>query len=81
MKERVKGACVICGMAAKVEHTCVTCEKIHAKDPAHEIFSYKGCRKHAAELLRALKRHALTEHPVNLLGAIAAQLKGEDVLE
>ena len=79
METSVKGRCHFCSFAAKVERHCVTCEKITAKHPTHVPFSCKACRKHGEQALIAVKRHALTAHPSNLLRATVAALRGEDI--
>lgn len=74
---KVKGPCFVegCRRRARVQHECLTCE---AKNP-DEIHTVKACRKHGARAMQAIRRHALVAHPVNLLRATAAALKGEDV--
>lgn len=75
------GTCDYCASTARVKHECRTCEKIRERKPEHETFAVQACRQHAEQAYADIKKHALTKHPTNLLGAIAAQLKGEGVIE
>lgn len=76
MKTKIKGQCFIegCHRKAKVAHECLTCEKLDK--PIHTV---KACRIHQARAMQAIRRHALVAHPVNLVRAIVATLKGEDL--
>lgn len=82
---RVRGKCQVgdCGRQGKTEHSCITCEKLHAKDASREVFSRKACRWHGEAALSEVKRHALTKHPANLLGALcgAAQRRGRTLMK
>ena len=65
-KTKIKGRCFVksCRRKAKIKHECRTCEK-------HTILV---CAIHGARGLQAIRRH-----PVNILRATVAALKGEDV--
>ncbi len=78
-KPKVTGTCYACASAAKTLHECVTCERLQKTKPEHAIYSVATCRYHAAGALEEIKKHVLVAHPSNLLGAIGAALKGEDV--
>ena len=69
-KTRIDGTCSVEGCLAKprTQHKCKACGHI-----------MKSCRRHGDQIWEEMKRHALVKHPVNLLGAVAAALKGEDV--
>ena len=73
-KTKIHGICHACPRTAKVKHECLTCEK---KGGSHAVLC---CRKHAAEGLETIRRHALVKHPGNIVGLAIAALKGEDVL-
>jgi hypothetical protein len=77
-KKRLKERCSVssgCNRKAQVKHECLTCLKLKAGT----VFVVCGCRWHKAEALTIIKRHALTAHPVNMLRAGVAALKGEDI--
>lgn len=81
-KKRLKERCGHpgCRRRAKAKHECLTCEKLVAAGKSETVFFAAGCGEHANETIQRIKRHALTAHPVNILRAVGAQLKGEDVL-
>jgi hypothetical protein len=72
----ITGKCgvVDCKRKARAKHACVTCEKLGKPE-----FAVKCCSEHFFPGLELLKKHALTAHPSNILGAMGAALKGEDV--
>ena len=72
---KVEGRCSHpdCNAKAKREMACVTCEQIKADEP----FKLKSCHKHFEALQQKIRKHALVKHPVNILGAVVAGLKGE----
>jgi len=69
-----------CSSRAKAKHECLTCEKLVEAGKAKTIFAVYACGNHQNEALASIKKHAMVGHPVNILRAIAAQLKGEDVI-
>lgn len=75
----VGGACYDCERRARVEHACRTCDELVKAGKSTDRYSIKACHEHALGALEQTKRHALTKHPSNLLGATFAALKGEDV--
>lgn len=52
---------------------CVTCEKL-GKDT-----SWAACPAHWDQGVADMKKHALVGHPVNILRAVGAGLRGEDI--
>lgn len=64
-----------CRRRAKAKHECVTCEKLASE----ERFFLFSCAYHHEPVKARVKRHALVAHPVNILRATGAALKGEDV--
>ena len=78
LKERCSAASE-CSRRAQVKHECVTCIKLKEAKKVETVFVVCGCRWHKPEALTIMKRHALTAHPVNLLRAGVAALKGESI--
>lgn len=71
-----------CALNGGILHECLTCEKLsETSQVAHgepiEVFKVQACTVHSDEGLKRVRRHAVTAHPANLLGVIAAGLKGE----
>ena len=75
--ERIEGTCSFegCERHAVQNHECLTCE---AKQK-EEVFSLKTCPYHHEQIRARMKKHALTAHPVNILRAVVAGLKGQDL--
>lgn len=67
--------CFKCGKEGSAMHECLTCER--TKGPG--TFRVVCCAEHSAAGLARVKKHALVKHPSNLLGVIAAGLKGEEI--
>lgn len=72
--KKLDATCHACPRRAVVKYDCRTCQETGGAPT-----SVAGCREHTSEALSAIKKHALTKHPSNLLGAMVAQLRGEDV--
>ncbi len=66
-----------CTRRATVKHECLSCERLKAEI----VYSVCGCVLHARDATDEIRKHALVKHPSNLVGAVAAALKGEDVFE
>ena len=71
-----------CELDATSEHVCLTCEALVAagkkgKGPDGGVFRRKVCPLHRGAALEAVKRHALSAHPVNMLKMAVAVLKGD----
>jgi hypothetical protein len=62
-----------CGAKVESMHECITCEKLGKN------YRIVCCGEHNVAGLAKLKKHALVRHPSNLLGVIAAGLKGEEI--
>lgn len=76
---KIKKKCQKCRKRAKVVHECLTCVALKEAGKRDEVFETAGCAQHAEAALQEIKRHALLAHPVNLLRAGIAALKGEDI--
>ena len=61
-----------CHARATSRHECQTCERLGL-----EVFEVTPCSAHYESELQRIKRHAMVGHPVNLLRAAIAGLKGE----
>jgi hypothetical protein len=68
-----------CRRRAKVKYECRTCEALVAAGKAEAVFIVNVCRPHSARGKLKIRRHALIAHPVNILRAGIAALKGEDL--
>lgn len=68
-----------CNRRAKAKHECITCEYLLDAGKVESVHTVYACGHHQAEGLAAMKRHALTAHPINIVRAAVAALKGEDV--
>ncbi len=81
MKTTVKGPCFVkgCRRGAKVKYECRTCESLVEASKASSVHTVKACRYHGGRGMQAIRRHALIKHPVNILRAGLAALKGEDL--
>ena len=57
---------------------CITCEDLRdaGKKKPDEVFSIQCCVFHRDAAVDKIKRHALIAHPVNILRATVAGLKG-----
>jgi hypothetical protein len=75
-----RGMCVVDGCKRKAHpqgrFVCITCEKKDEDPP----FSLQACGPHSNAVLMMVRKHALSAHPVNILRATAAVIKG-DALE
>lgn len=71
--EKIKGRCSYpeCKAKARIQHDCLTCNS--------ETFRACKCEEHRIWAAEKIRRHALTAHPVNILRAMVAALRGEDV--
>lgn len=82
-KYRPQGACFKkkCRRKSVGHLECLTCEKLaaHAKIKVDEIHTVHACDVHWTEGVAAARKHALTGHPANILRAVGAALKGEEV--
>lgn len=76
--ERIHGTCSYegCERKALQKHECRGCE---AK--GKDVFTLKTCQYHHEEIKGMMKKHAYTKHPVNLLRAVVAGLRGQDINE
>lgn len=78
---RHKGPCYHegCKRNGGIIHHCITCEKLAAagKIDPDKIYRVQCCDTHAFKALERIKHHALIGHPVNILRATIAGLKGE----
>ena len=77
--KKLKERCRSCRRRAKVKHECKTCIKLQEAGKVETVFTICACSFHAEKALQDMKKHALVAHPVNLLRAGVAALKGEDV--
>lgn len=75
--EKIKAPCSHddCKRRAKARHECIVC----MKTSPDKVFAVCACGHHQEEILATIKKHTLTAHPVNIVRAVIAQLKGEDV--
>lgn len=73
--KKLKERCCSCRRRAKVKHECITCIELGRET----VFTVCACFFHADSALQDIKKHTLVAHPVNLLRAGIAALKGEDV--
>jgi hypothetical protein len=74
--KRQLGICAFCHRRAKATHHCRTCESLRDAGKRDEVFHIQFCRAHAPEAQSAIRRHALGAHPVNILRAAGAVLRG-----
>jgi len=70
-----------CKRRAKSRRECLTCEKLVEAGKAESVFTLHACGYHQGNILERIKKHTLTAHPVNILRAMGAALKGEDVFD
>jgi hypothetical protein len=70
----VSAACFKCQNPGLAMDECLTCERL-----GRSKFRVFSCADHRQDGLRAVKKHALIKHPANLLRAIAAGLRGEEI--
>jgi hypothetical protein len=68
-----------CSKNSIVTYECKTCEKLKVLRKVKEVYTVHACALHQEQVIGSMKKHALTKHPSNLLRAVAAQLKGEEV--
>ena len=66
-----------CLRKARATFTCRTCEDLHAAGRRETITEIAFCHPHQPWAAEKIRRHALTKHPVNLVRAFVAGLKGE----
>jgi len=76
-KREYQGPCAHsdCEANAYSKASCITCEELGAQKPA----GYAFCLAHQDWAIAKIKKHALVKHPVNIVRAVAAGLRGEDV--
>lgn len=57
---------------------CITCESLRdaGKKKAGDVFVIQTCVIHRDKAIEKIKKHALVAHPVNILRATVAGLKG-----
>jgi hypothetical protein len=78
---KIKGPCNIdgCRRKAKIKFDCLTCEALVEAGKTKTAFAVRVCKPHGARGQQRIRRHALVAHPVNILRAGLAALKGEDL--
>lgn len=76
--KKEEGAESRCGNRGVIVHHCRICEDLAAAGKLKgEPYKIQTCVHHHDEAVQEIKKHALVAHPVNLLRAGVAALKGE----
>lgn len=78
-KRRLSSPCDFCKRRAKAKHECITCDWLKKDGKTDAIFTVHACGHHQEEGMAKIRKHALVAHPINLIRAAIAALKGEDV--
>lgn len=66
-----------CTRKARATHHCATCEVLKRAGKRPDVESVSFCHQHQEWATASIRRHALVKHPINLLRAGVASLKGE----
>lgn len=79
--KRHRGPCYAqdCKRNGGIIHHCITCETLAEAGKIEEtaIYRVQTCDHHAFKALQKIRKHALLAHPVNILRATVAGLKGD----
>lgn len=78
-RQILREPCDVCQKMDVARYECKTCESLVAAGKDYKIFTTRGCAEHIEVARSKMRQHAMLGHPVNIVRAAAAALRGESL--